>query len=61
VLLAARGVAVSYTPELTAHQYDPDDLEELRRAVVALYACEGEHGVVLSPEPPARAEREAQA
>lgn len=47
VLLAARGVAVSYTPELSIYKYDPDDLYELRQAVDELYTLEGQPGSVL--------------
>lgn len=50
VLLAARSVAVSYTPELDRHQYDPDDLEFLRESVAELYRLEGEEGAVLRPD-----------
>ena len=49
LLFAARCVAVSYTPELQAHPYDPDELHYLQKTAVKLYALEGKAGQVLEP------------
>lgn len=49
LLFAAQCVAVSYTPELQANPYDPDDLHYLQTCAVRLAELEGKAGTVFSP------------